>query len=142
MRRHGFSLLELTLVLVILAVLFTAGAPIYVHGRAALAVRAARSDLIATIALTRAQAILAGGAQLVVTPGGELRVERPDGVPLADPILLGTRYGVTVQTARNQTVVLQYDALGIGRITSTTIGVRRGSAAANVIVSAYGRART
>jgi Tfp pilus assembly protein FimT len=142
MQRPAFSLMELALVLTLLATVLLTAAPVMSRARAALALRAARADLVAALAATRAQAVLTGGARLVVTPAGELRVERADGVPLRDPIPLELRYGVTIVTARNLPVVLRYDALGIGRMTNATLQLRRGEAVVTVTVSAYGRARS
>jgi len=39
------------------------------------------------------------------------------------------------------TVVLRFDALGVGRMTSRTFRVRRGSAEAGLTVATYGRVR-
>src|SRR5688500_11361562 len=97
-RRSGFTLLELALVLALLATVFVAAAPVLTRARAVLAIRAARGEVIAALAATRAHAVLTGGAQLVITPAGELRVERADGVALREPVQLGTRYGVTIDT--------------------------------------------
>ena len=142
MRRPGFSLLELALILTLLATVLLAAAPAFTGARAVLAVRAARAELIAAIATTRAQVVLTGGAQLFISLAGQLRVERADGVPLDEPIPLAARYGVTIGTARDLPLVLRYDALGIGRMTSTTLSIRRGDAVATVTISAYGRARS
>jgi Tfp pilus assembly protein FimT len=142
MRRDGFTLLELALILALLALVFAVATPVLSNARSVLAIRAARAELIAALAATRAQAVLAGGAQLVVTPAGELRVQRDDGVVLRAPVQLASRYGVTVATPRDAPVVLRYDALGIGRMTSTTVRIRRGAAAATITISAYGRARS
>jgi prepilin-type N-terminal cleavage/methylation domain-containing protein len=142
MRRSGFTLLELALVLALLALLLSAAAPGLTRARATLASRAARAEIIAAIAATRALAVLTGGAQLVVTPAGELRVERADGTLLREPIHLAARYGVAIETERDLPVVLRYDGLGIGRMTSTTVRIRRRDAVLTVTVSAYGRARS
>jgi type II secretory pathway pseudopilin PulG len=142
MRHPGFTLLELSLMLALLALVFLAAAPVLTGARTVLAVRGARAEVFAAIAATRAQAVLTGGAQLVVTPAGELRVEQTDGAPLREPVQLAARYGVTIATERDLPVVLRYDALGIGRLTNTTLRIRRGDTVLTVTVSAYGRARS
>lgn len=141
-RRAGFTLLELALILALLATVFLVAAPVLNRARAVLAIRAARAEVIAAIAATRAHAVLTGGAQLVITPPSELRVERADGVALGEPVRLVERYGVTIDTARDRAVVLRYDALGIGRMANTTLRIRRGDAVATITVAAYGRARS
>lgn len=140
--RAGFTLLELALVLALLATLFTAALPLFGHARAVINVRAARAELMGAIATTRAQAIRVGGAHIIISPTGIVRAERTDGVVLGEPVDLAARYGVSIVTAHSQPVILRYDALGIGRLTNTTIMVRRGNVDAQIVVSAYGRART
>jgi prepilin-type N-terminal cleavage/methylation domain-containing protein len=141
-RHTGFSLVELALALTLIATIFAIALPAFGHARAVLSVRAARAELMSAIATTRAQAILVGGAHIIISPAGTMHTERADGVPIGDATDLAARYGVTIETARSAPVVLRYDALGIGRLTNTTITVRRATVSADVIVSAYGRART
>jgi type II secretory pathway pseudopilin PulG len=141
-RRAGFTLLELALIFVLLATVCLAAAPMLSRARAVLAIRAARAEVIGALAATRAQAVLTGGAQLVITAAGDLRIERADGVLLREPLPVAARYGVTIGAGRDLPVVLRYDALGIGRMTNTTLRIHRGDIAATVIVAAYGRARS
>jgi hypothetical protein len=57
-------------------------------------------------------------------------------------VALGTEFGVTLSLGGAATEVdLAYDALGLGRLASQTITFRRGSAAAALVVSGYGRVR-
>jgi type II secretory pathway pseudopilin PulG len=141
-RRHGFTLLELAIIFAVLTVLCVSALPAFTNARRVLAIRAARADVIAAISATRAHAVLVGGAQLVVTPDGELRIERGDGRAVGEAVHLGARYGVLIATPRNVPVVLRYDALGIGRMTNTTLRLHRGDVTATITVSAYGRARS
>lgn len=141
MRRHGFTLLELAIVLALLATLFTAAAPAFARGRDVLAVRAARAELASAVAAARSHAILVGGAQLVIDPAGTLSIARAGGGGLSDPIDLATRYGVSLDTPGQMPVLLRYDALGIGRMTNATLHIRRGDLSAAIVISAYGRVR-
>ena len=141
-RRSAFTLLELAVILALLAILFLAAAPVLSGARAVLAVRSARAEVIAALAATRAQAVLTGGAQLVITSDGNLRIERADGALLREPVPLAARYGVAIVGAGDLPVILRYDALGIGRMTNTTLWIHRGDVASTVCVAAYGRARS
>lgn len=141
MRRHGFTLLELAIILALLATLFAAAAPAFARGRDVLAVRAARADLAAAVAAARSYAILTGGAQLIIEPAGLLSIERTAGGTLSDPIDLAARYGVRLDTPGGTPVLLRYDALGIGRMTNATMHIRRGDLSAAVVISSYGRVR-
>jgi type II secretory pathway pseudopilin PulG len=141
MRRHGFTLLELAIILAIAASCLTVAAPALIHGRAILAVRAARADVAAAIATTRGLAVLAGGARLVITPAGTLSIERADGLAMAATVDLAGRYGVSVVTPAMNPLTLHYDPLGIGRMTSATVRLERGGVTADIVISAYGRVR-
>ena len=141
MRHSGHTLIETIVVLAILAGLLSIAAPAMIRWRDGAAVRSARDDLAAALGWTRLAAASHGGAALIVDPltaRYSVRVERGSGRPSVD---LGGRYGVTIDPGTDRPVVLRYDALGIGRLTSRTIRIRRGAAEAGVTVSAYGRYR-
>lgn len=138
MQRGGFSLVELLVVAALVALLATIVLPPMARWRDALAVRAARDELAAALALTRITAAAAGGAALAVDPvAARYRVVTSGAA--GDPVSLAERYGISVDGDR--AFELRYDALGIGRLASRTVTIRRGSAEAGLVVSAYGRVR-
>jgi type II secretory pathway pseudopilin PulG len=140
--RHGFSLVELGVVLCLLGLVLTLALPRLRHAREVLAVRAARAELAGAIAAARANAVLAGGATLVVDPYAHRAwIEAADGRRAAIDYPLGSRYGVRIETERGTPVSIRYDALGIGRMANATLGVRRGDIRMTLTVSAYGRVR-
>jgi prepilin-type N-terminal cleavage/methylation domain-containing protein len=144
MRSHsGYTLLELTLVLTLAALLAGAGTPALLHARNVMSVRAARAETVSAFAAARATAILAGGAALHIdAPASAVWIETAAGRRAGSERALGAQYGVVVQLERAEHVVVRYDALGIGRLANTTVRIRRGRVAATLTVSAYGRVRT
>lgn len=137
--RTGTSFLELIIVLSLLGILLGIAAPPALRWRDVLAVRAARDEVAAALAVVRATATAAGGAALVLdAPAGVFWIAA-DGSrgPARD---VGRRYGVEIAGA-DGLVEIEYDALGIGRLANRTLRFRRGGAEAGLVVSAYGRVR-
>jgi prepilin-type N-terminal cleavage/methylation domain-containing protein len=140
--KRGHTLIELLTVLTLLAILLAIATPRVSAWRDAAAARAARDELAARLAWTRIAAASHGGAALILDlPGARYRVELGDGVTARAGDLRGV-YGVAIEsgTARDS-LVLRYDALGIGRTTGGTLHVRRGDAVAGLTVTPYGRYR-
>lgn len=141
MRHPGFTLVEMIMVMTVLATLLGIALPPTARWRHAAAVRTARDELAAGLAWTRMAAASHGGASLVLDPlTGRFWTRTADGRD-SEPVDLQARYGVRVDAGSDDPVVFPYDALGIGRLTSRTVYVRRGSAEAGLTVSAYGRCR-
>jgi Tfp pilus assembly protein FimT len=140
----GTTLIELLLALCLLGILTGLAAPAMGHGLDVMATRAARDELAAAVSRTRSSAVALGGASLMVDPGhATFWIRSAAGDTVLRPVDLFTRHGVGVTApGAAGTVELSFDALGIGRMTSRTIRLIRGTAVANVTVSAYGRART
>lgn len=141
--RSGLTLLELLLYLCILAVLFGLAAPAAGRALDRLAVVAARDALSASLARARAAAVARGGARLVVdTEAGRCWVQAGPGI-VGTPLDLAREFRVRIVAdgSAPNPVVLRFDALGIGRMTSRTFRLRRGSEEGRLTVSAYGRAR-
>ncbi|MEX1183643.1 MAG: GspH/FimT family pseudopilin [Gemmatimonadota bacterium] len=144
MRNHpGYTLIELTLVLLLATLLLTAAAPSMIRGRRVVAVRAARGELISAIAAARSAAILTGGATAVIDgPAAAVWIESADGVRIGDARSLGATHGVHLELDRGTRASLRFDALGIGRLANAAVRIRRGDVTARITVSAYGRVRS
>lgn len=144
-RRPGTTLLELLVALTLLGVLLGLGVPALGHRLDRLAVRGARNALAAGVARARSAAIARGGARLVISPPrATFWVAAGTGAEVdtvAGPFDLAERYGVALEAGGRRRVALRFDALGIGRIASATIGVVRDGAEAGITVSSYGRVR-
>jgi len=136
---RGFTLLEITVAASLFALLLAVCLPSARRSVDRMAVVGAREGLVGMVVRARAEALARGGAVLVVDPGGgNVRVESEAG--MADSLDLAAGFGVRVETGASGTVArLTFDGLGIGRVASRTIVVRRGSAEAGITVSSYGR---
>ncbi|HUG41475.1 MAG TPA: hypothetical protein VMM12_13390 [Longimicrobiales bacterium] len=137
--RTGTSFLELIVVLALLGVLLGLTAPATLRWRDGLAVRAARDDLAAAFALARASAAASGGAVLVLDSGAAVFWVAAGGSE-GRATDLAALYGVRIDGSGAR-IEFAYDALGIGRLASRTLRLRRGDAEAGLTVSAYGRVR-
>lgn len=140
--KRGHTLIELLTVLMLLATLLAIAMPRVSAWRDTAAARAARDELAARLSWTRIAATSHGGAALVVDlRGARYRVDLGDGV-VAHSGDLRDLYGVVIETGTaRDSLVLRYDALGIGRTTGGTLRIRRGDAAAGLTVTPYGRYR-
>jgi type II secretory pathway pseudopilin PulG len=141
MRHPGTTLIELVVVLAVLAVLLGVAVPSSGQWRDGAAVRAARDELAAGLAQARVTAVASGGAALILDPLAGRFWTVTDSGPVGEPVSLEDRYGVLVDPGGADLVVFRYDGLGIGRLTSRTVHIRRGGAEAGLTVSAYGRTR-
>ena len=141
-RTHGSSLLELTLVLVVMAL---AGAVSLDAARAAtdrLAVNAARRTALAVIRETAARARAAGGAHLLIdTVGARFELRAAQDTVIVAQWPLGEELGVRLSLGSRAQRVVRYDPAGIGRVANHTLTFTRGRAIARVRVSLFGRAR-
>jgi prepilin-type N-terminal cleavage/methylation domain-containing protein len=137
--RRGFTLIELTVVLLLMATTLSALLPAARRQRDRMAVVSAREAWISRLARTRREARLAGGATLHVERDRALVWIEVDGEAM-DTLDLGDRFGVSVGPSSGE-VLLSFDALGIGRLANRSLVFARGDAQAGVAVSAYGRVR-
>lgn len=137
----GYTLIELLLALLLLGVLLSLAFRPLTRWRDRAAVHAAREELAAALAHTRITAISAAGATLVLTPATGRFSTRTHGGTVGPPVDLRARYRVGVDAGAGDSVTFHYDALGIGRLTSRTVTMKRGAARAGITVSAYGRYR-
>jgi prepilin-type N-terminal cleavage/methylation domain-containing protein len=141
--RSAYTLVELALVLMVLGILAGLVVRPLSRARDELVVRAARNEVAAAIAVTRATAISSGGATFILdTESGTGWIETAGGHRVSDGFAVAARYGVSVSSDRTPPLALRFDALGIGRLANAVIRVRRARAEATLTVSAYGRVRT
>lgn len=137
----GFTLVEVAIALSVLGMLLAVTVPPMGRWRDAAAVHAARDELAAALAWTRIAAASRSGATLVLDTETGRFWTMADGVEAAPTIDLRRRYRVRVDAGSSGPVLFHYDALGIGRLTSRTVSIRRRGAEAGLTVSAYGRVR-
>lgn len=138
------TLIELTIVLIVLGVLVALAAPPIRRGLDRIAVLSARDALVAAVARTRVAAVAHGGARLVLDiPGAAARVEAAGGDLVAPAIELGRRFDVTVTVddGSSDRFELRFDGFGLGRSLGGTVRLRRARAEAGITVSSYGRVR-
>ena len=145
--RHGFSAIELIVVVTIVGVIATVALP---RGRDTYArsqVRSAKQELAVTLVRARATAIQNGRAARFVKQGNSVRVVLESGgqlVPVGPANDLGKDYGVTVVT---EPEAIRFDprgfAFGIGAETGyQSIRVTRGALVDSVCVTRFGRITT
>jgi len=137
MRGHTF--LELTFVLLLVGVAGAYIAPMAREARDRAAVAGAREAVVGLLAEARQAAIESGAASVRIEAQSGI-VESRSATTALRQLSLAREFGVSVQLsgARSE-VELRYDPLGLGRMASQTIVVRRGQAVAALTVSAYGR---
>jgi prepilin-type N-terminal cleavage/methylation domain-containing protein len=138
--RAGYSLIELVFVLMLMAILLGIVTAPVARMRDVLAVRGARSELAALVAVTRSTAIAAGGATLVVdVEAGSAWIES-GGARVGDVQHIAGRHHVELTSSRAR-LSLRYDALGIGRMSNAVVRVKSGGVTGTITISAYGRVR-
>jgi prepilin-type N-terminal cleavage/methylation domain-containing protein len=136
--RTGFTLLEISVVLALLALAGTAVVPAARRTADAAAVVGAREAVAGLVVRARSEAMLLGGASLHARAAdATVWVEADDSVVALRR--LGAEFGVTLELGAAE-AELPFDALGIGRRASRTLALRRGTAEARLVVAAYGRA--
>lgn len=140
--REGFTLIEMVVVLAMLGILLGIAAPHGLRWRDAAAASSARDEIAATLARTRVAAVAHGGAALWIDgAAARMWITAADGDRVTPAVDLAGRYGVSIESGAAVPVELRFDGLGLGRLTSRTLRVRRGGATAGLTVSAYGRYR-
>ncbi len=138
MTKSGFTLIELTFTVMIAAVALGLAAPFGTRALDRLAARAARDTVMGFIHQTRIHARLHGGARLRILPDSVVEVWAGDSLRAR---WIGKELHVTIDPGRPDSVNLEWDALGVGRIASRTLKFRRGNAETRLVISSLGRAR-
>jgi prepilin-type N-terminal cleavage/methylation domain-containing protein len=143
-RTSGHTLPELLVVLAVLAIAVSMTAPRVRSGLDVYAVRAARDATAAALAQARALAMARGSAVVVVDGAkGTVALEAPAGRAVGEAVQVSALFHVDIEAddAPGATVVLRFDALGIGRFSNHTLRFHRGAFAAHLTLSSYGRPR-
>ena len=137
----GFTLLELTVALALIALLAGLGAPLWRSTVDRWAVRTVRDRTAVALHRTRLEARRWGGARLELdAEEGWLRLHRsrPDSLLWEDRSPAERRVEVVLPRGAAQTT-LTFDPLGLGVVASRTLLFRRGRAEARLVVSSRGR---
>jgi prepilin-type N-terminal cleavage/methylation domain-containing protein len=137
--RSGFSIVELCVALTLLGIGLSVSLPAARRQVDRMAVLAAREATVAHIERARREARLSGGARL------ELRRDRSrlwieSSGRSGDTLELESRFRVRMEVSP-ASASIPFDALGLGRLASRSVGFVRGNARAGLIVSSYGRVR-
>ncbi|MCH7934228.1 MAG: prepilin-type N-terminal cleavage/methylation domain-containing protein [Gemmatimonadetes bacterium] len=139
--RRGFTLLELTGVLTLLALAASLSFPMGRSVRDRLAVTGAREELVGLITRARAEALRRGSSSLIVVQNPtEIRIEASG--ELLHRVDIGAIWKIElVLSGGRPTVELRFDASGLGRMAASSVTLTRGKAVARLVISAYGRIR-
>lgn len=139
--RYGYTLAEVILVLCFFGIALAVAIPRFRETRDRIAVRSAREAVIGLISRARYHAVLRGGAEVRAS-------ERLQGITLQSSAGvvenqdLIRSHGVELEIlGAAEEVTFRFDGLGLGRVSSRTVVLRRGDAVSRIIVSSYGRVR-
>ncbi|MDG2283471.1 MAG: hypothetical protein P8L45_10130 [Longimicrobiales bacterium] len=140
LRMRGHTLIELTIVLFLTAIGVSSLVPTARALRDWAVASAGREVLVAGFHDARASAVRHGGATLTIRRAPPaFRVETPEGdalwVPL-DEVSVRLRLD-----AGRDSIAVEFDRMGIGRLASHSIEVVVGSVSRRLVVSSYGRIR-
>ena len=139
--RQGFTLIELTGVLILLALAASLTFPMSRSVRERLSVIGAREDVVRMITRARGEALQRGGSSLIIVQSPpEVRVE-VGGETLHRVDIAASWNAELVLSRSRPSVELRFDASGLGSMAARSITLTRGSAVARLIVSAFGRIR-
>jgi prepilin-type N-terminal cleavage/methylation domain-containing protein len=139
MRRRGFSLLEVILVLSVAGVLLALAVPSFSSLRDAAAVRAATGELGAIFSAARHEAISRRAVVAIVIDTAAGSVGLRSGGRTLRRRTLEAMYGVVLGANRDSAV---YDPRGLGYgVTNLSVTVRRGSIVDTLTMSRRGRVR-
>lgn len=139
MRRRGFTLLEVVLVMSVAGVLLALLAPRFLSLRDGASVRAAMGELGAAFSAARQEAIARRTTVgLVIDTAAGTLVLRSGGRPIRQRALEAI-YGVSLGANRDSAV---YDPRGLGYgVSNLSVTVRRGSIVDTLTMSRLGRVR-
>ncbi|MEJ7812947.1 MAG: GspH/FimT family pseudopilin [Gemmatimonadaceae bacterium] len=137
--RTGATLIELTVVIAIVAIMAAVGLPPLISAHDHASVRSATTDLVAVLARARHSAVLGGRRVAVRFDTAAARVLVIAGADTLGVHPLRATHGVSLATSRDS---ITYGPLGVGYgASNTTITLSRRAATDTVIISRLGRVR-
>lgn len=137
--RRGFSLLETTVVLVIIGVVLAIALPRLGAVRDRSAARGAVNDLAAVLSYARRAAILRRSVVVVALDTARASVQVRAGGQVLARRTLGPAYGIVLRANRDS---VMYDPRGLGYgLANFTVTVRSGATVDTLTMSRLGRVR-
>ncbi len=139
--RPGFTLFELLIALTLIAVFASVAAPTIRSTTDILAARAARELAFGVFSRARAIALQHGGATIELNATSDrITLRRASGAVEYEAYFAGQGVDLSLDGSADS-VVLRYDAYGLGRMMSRTLRFQARSAQAGLTVSSFGRVR-
>lgn len=137
--RSGHTLLELATVLLLLGMAFSLLHPLARRSADRMAVTGARERVVGLLDRARAEARASGASDVEIrSEEGVVLLLRGESEVARVPVGEG---GVRIDPGSpRDTVVVSFDALGLGRVASRTLTFRKGEAEASLVLSSLGRA--
>lgn len=136
---RGYTLAELASVLILVGVLASLAFPVTRRALDSWAVRSVRDQALGDLHRIRMVARTRGGARLVIR-GDRGALEGWSGDSLLWTRREAAEAGVEIELPRGaESTMLEFDALGLGVVTSRTLVFRRGQARARLVISSRGR---
>ena len=135
----GFTLFECVVVLAIVGIGVALGLPALQLQRDRWAVTQAREASAALLARARVEALGSGGSTVTISePRG--RLERSLRGTVRESVELRDRYGVYLEMSGRDTLsTIEFNALGLGRMSARTLRFARGRMSRSLVISTYGR---
>lgn len=138
---RGHTLLELTVVLLLMTAITSSMAPAARRWQDRAAVVAAREIVVGLLSRARVEAMRSGSARVSIE-SGPARARALVADRVVDAAEVERDLGVRIELGGGRTsTVVAYDALGLGRMAAATLVFRRGDATASLVISGLGRAR-
>lgn len=136
---RGFTLFECVVVLAIVGIGVALGLPALQQQRDRWAVTQAREASAALLARARVEALGSGGSTVTISePRG--RLERGLRGTVRESVELRERYGVYLEMSGRDTLsTIEFNALGLGRMSARTLRFARGRTSRSLVISTYGR---
>ena len=138
---NGYSLIELTAALLLMAVASAVVIPAGVSHGDRIRVLTARESVVAAIRETRAEAVRTGGASLVLDArDARGRIMVGDSVTRTFRLDADGRVALMLRRGRREAEI-DFGGLGLGLFANETLELRAGDARTRLVISSYGRVR-
>jgi len=138
---RGHTIVELLFVLTLMGATAASLAPTAGRYLERASVVSAREALVGVLAEARLAAMESGNATVRIS-ANPWTAAATVGDSTVRALALGEEYGVVLSLGGGRSEAeIRFDALGLGRVASQTIGFSRGDASAELVVSSYGRVR-